>query len=124
VDSIIDVAINAEHPFLLLGDLNITTVHERYDELESIGLTDVFGVVGGERGATYPIRLPQFPNVTIVPLVRIDYIWASEEWRAESAIVGEDMGSDHLPVVADLTLVTATIADHSSIPLASRCFPA
>ncbi len=109
-DQIIDIAASAEHPFLLLGDLNITGVHERYRELEAIGLTDVFGAVGSGSGATFPIRVPQLPDVTFQPVLRIDYIWASEEWRAETAVVGDDLGSDHLPVVAQLTLLSAAVA--------------
>ena len=37
----------------------------------------------------------------IQPLLRIDYIWHSDELRAASARVGEDIGSDHLPLTAE-----------------------
>jgi endonuclease/exonuclease/phosphatase (EEP) superfamily protein YafD len=104
-DRIIEIAAAATNPFLLLGDLNVTSLNQRYRELESAGLQDVFGAVGSGSGLTFPVRLQQAPEVSIHPAVRIDYIWASEEWQPLSAHVGEDVGSDHLPVIARLELI-------------------
>ena len=104
-DRLIEIAAGAEGPFLLLGDLNVTPLHLRYRELESIGLTDVFGAVGSGSGFTYPLRVASLPDVSFRPVARIDYIWASGEWQALSASVGEDIGSDHLPVIAHIALL-------------------
>jgi vancomycin resistance protein VanJ len=38
----------------------------------------------------------------LVPLVRIDYVWYTDDFRATRAWVGPDAGSDHLPVLAEL----------------------
>jgi endonuclease/exonuclease/phosphatase family metal-dependent hydrolase len=103
-DRIVEIAAAAEHPFLLMGDLNETSLQARHDELESIGLQDVFGTVGSGNGFTYPNRISPLPDFLIHPVLRIDYIWASAEWQLLSASVGDDIGSDHLPVIAHLAL--------------------
>ena len=104
-DRIVEIAAEAENPFLLVGDLNEVSLQSRHGELESIGLQDVFDAVGSGDGSTYPNRIPPLPDALIEPILRIDYIWASEEWLPLSATVGEDVGSDHLAVIADLALL-------------------
>ncbi len=104
-DRIVEIATEAEHPFLLMGDLNETSLQSRHRELESIGLQDVFGAVGSGSGLTYPVRVPPLPDILVRPVLRIDYIWASAEWQPLSAFVGDDIGSDHLPVIAHLVLI-------------------
>jgi len=109
-DRIVEIAAESENPFLLLGDLNVTSLQPRHRELESIGLQDVFGAVGSGTGFTFPKRLPPLPEILIDPVLRIDYIWASEAWKPLSASVGEDIGSDHLPVIARITLADESVA--------------
>ena len=61
-------------------------------------MIDSFSEVGWGVGHTfYPPQLP-------FPIQRIDYVWHSEDFRATQAYVGEDGGSDHLPIVAKLRL--------------------
>jgi endonuclease/exonuclease/phosphatase (EEP) superfamily protein YafD len=40
----------------------------------------------------------------LIPILRVDYIWLSGELNSMGAWVGEDTGSDHLPVLARLAL--------------------
>jgi endonuclease/exonuclease/phosphatase (EEP) superfamily protein YafD len=106
-DRLAEIAANAESPFLMLGDFNMIPLHQRYFELKSIGLQDIFAAVGSGVGFTYPERIPPLPDGLVHPFMRIDYIWASEDWHALSATVGDDIGSDHLPVIARLELAGA-----------------
>lgn len=101
-------------PLLLLGDFNITRQHDVYTEIESAGLQDVFHIAGSGFGFTIPARLQalrvvsdRLAAVRIVPVARIDYIWASEHWLPLDAWVAADAGSDHLPVMARLALLPA-----------------
>lgn len=59
------------------------------------------------RRHTLPTRLPR-PHATQGARLRIDYIFASEELRAEHVEVVEndatDRASDHYPLVADVVL--------------------
>ena len=81
-------------PFLLCGDFNSTPNQWTYARLAP-GLTDAYRASGGFWGPTYPSSLP---------LVRIDFILASEEWSVGGVDVGGRLPSDHRPVVARLRL--------------------
>lgn len=81
-------------PFLLCGDFNTTSHQWVYGELAR-GLQDTFLASGRVWGPTYPAR---------APLVRIDYILASPEWRVLRAEVGPDLPPDHRPLVVHLGL--------------------
>jgi vancomycin resistance protein VanJ len=92
-------------PVILLGDLNSAPMHEVYQTL-SAHLTDAFREAGWGLGHTFPAttgRVLGLPRPG--RLVRIDYVFHSDEWRAEAAQVQEwDGASDHLPVIARLRL--------------------
>jgi len=89
-------------PTVLIGDLNITPQHQRYDRLRAAGLIDSFAEAGTGSGFTFARRVAGIPTP---PMIRIDYVWHSPQLKAAGAWVGPDVGSDHLPVVADLTWI-------------------
>jgi vancomycin resistance protein VanJ len=96
--SLLRIAADGENT-VLVGDLNITPQHQLYDRLRSAGLVDSFEEAGTGSGFTFARRIGP---LTLPPVLRIDYVWHSFELRAVEARVGPDVGSDHLPVVADL----------------------
>lgn len=111
--ALVDVISQADGPLLLLGDLNITRHHDRYELLESLGLMDVFAEAGNGPGYTYPARLSALDDVNqtlgdapMVPLIRIDYIWGTSHWYPLETWVGGDTGSDHLPVKVRIAITT------------------
>ncbi len=113
--SLIELIRATKEPLLLLGDLNITQMHDVYGELQASGLQDSFHVAGNGLGFTMPARMAKLATVSdmlgelaIWPAARIDYVWASPAWQPVSAWVGDDAGSDHLPVVATLSLLQAS----------------
>ena len=84
-----------EVPVILCGDFN-STPHNWVYRRVSRGLVDAFGAaVGRGWGATYHSKFP---------LVRIDFVFVSPEWHVVSAHVPRVGLSDHLPVVARLSL--------------------
>jgi endonuclease/exonuclease/phosphatase (EEP) superfamily protein YafD len=86
-----------DRPVLLMCDCNMTDTSETYARLDSV-LNDSFSEAGWGIGHTlYPPQLP-------FPIQRIDYVWHSEDFTAIQAYVGQDGGSDHLPIVAKLRL--------------------
>ena len=98
-------------PLLVLGDFNVTMLHETYRRIEDTGLQDAFAEAGHGFGFTAVVRLarPSKPawlieRIRLPAFMRIDYIWASPEWVVTDAWVGDDAGSDHLPVIAKLAL--------------------
>jgi endonuclease/exonuclease/phosphatase family metal-dependent hydrolase len=101
-----------EHaPSVLLGDFNMTSRNPVYTRFVAAGLADAFAVAGSGRGWTLPRRLghaSRFKHgllgLPLQPVARVDYIWYTAALCAEAAWVGDDGGSDHLPVLARLSL--------------------
>jgi vancomycin resistance protein VanJ len=102
-----------EHaPAILLGDFNLADWWGEYAYLRSTGLKDAFFEAGIERGHTLPKRIGPWKRfltlnrllsgLSLVPMVRVDYIWYTEPLACEQAWVGQDTGSDHLPVMAEM----------------------
>jgi endonuclease/exonuclease/phosphatase family metal-dependent hydrolase len=85
---------------IMLGDLNVTDQNEGYNLLMREGLTDVFRAAGWGFGLSYPKRT--WSGSLSIPLIRIDYIMVTEDLCPIVVSVGEDGGSDHLPVLAVL----------------------
>lgn len=85
-------------PTLLMCDCNLTDTSEAYARLDAF-LDDSFREVGWGFGHTL------YPSAASIPLQRIDYVWHSEDFVAVEAFVGQEGGSDHLPVVAKLELI-------------------
>jgi endonuclease/exonuclease/phosphatase family metal-dependent hydrolase len=95
-------------PSLVLGDFNMTDKQPEHRLLTAAGLIDAFHEVG-KSAPSFPKRVgqphrfgPRAQNITLPPVIRIDYIWYTREFIARSAGVGRDAGSDHLPVVAGI----------------------
>ncbi|NJM48740.1 MAG: hypothetical protein HC860_23370 [Alkalinema sp. RU_4_3] len=82
-------------PLIVLGDFNTSDRHWHYQWMHQ-RLTDSFKEVSWGFGFTYPGR------AWTVPLVRIDYLFHSAQWRGRSAWTGKGAGSDHQFLVADL----------------------
>ena len=82
------------YPFIVCGDLNSTPNNWVYGHLAG-RLQDAFRQAGKGWGGTYHARLPLF---------RIDFIFASEEWEVRSAHVVRAIASDHFAVTAELIL--------------------
>ena len=90
-----------ERPFIFAGDFNMSDSSLIYDEIAN-EIHDAWRGAGNGAGRTWPlaeeIGLPRI----IHPLLRIDYIWHSDHFRAVTAQLGHAIGSDHLPLMAEL----------------------
>ncbi len=101
-------------PAILLGDFNFANWWGEYAYLRATGLQDAFAVAGSKAGYTLPRRIGPWKRfqtinrllrwIPLIPILRVDYIWLSGELSSMGAWVGEDTGSDHLPVLARLAL--------------------
>ena len=97
-------------PSVVLGDFNMTARNPVYARFIEAGLNDAFAVAGSGRGWTLPRRLGHasrfnhgLQGFPLQPVARVDYIWYTNALCAEAAWVGDDGGSDHLPVLARLS---------------------
>lgn len=99
VDYLLSYIQSEEYPFVVLGDFNISHTSLDYDHLASY-MTDAYAVAGDGFGFTWPIK----ENSLVPPLLRLDYVWYGNGLRAIWARNGPYLGSDHLPVTAQLEL--------------------
>jgi vancomycin resistance protein VanJ len=86
-------------PVLMMGDFNMTTRSIFYTTLRRMGLIDAFEVAGQGPGFTLPLR---WKNIPLLPMARVDYIWHTSHLVPLKSWIGENTGSDHLPVLAQL----------------------
>lgn len=94
--AVIDMAAG-DGPTIIAGDFNTTDQSDNYARITAAGFVDAFREAGWGFGLTYMSTFPR-------RLFRIDFIFHTDHFRAASAWVGPHVGSDHLPVIADLVL--------------------
>lgn len=82
-------------PTLVAGDFNTPPQSPLHRALGP-RLRDAFAEAGHGFGYTWP---------SVLPGLRIDYVFVSPEWRVRSCRVGPALGSDHRPVVAEVELM-------------------
>jgi len=90
-------------PHIVAGDFNMSDQTALYQEVAGL-MHDTFREVGSGYGGSWPVSeafgTPEF----LPPLVRIDYIWHSDQFRAVEVQQGPKLGSDHLPLHGTLAL--------------------
>ena len=90
-------------PFIVAGDFNTSDNAVIYGELRG-HMRDSFREAGWGPGVTWPADLGDDGLPTFIPpLIRIDYVWHSDHFRALSAQTGPRLGSDHLPLRVSLS---------------------
>lgn len=97
LDTLVAASKTLHGPLLVAGDFNLTPWSKYFnDALERSGLHDA--ALGFGLARSWPA---QFAPAGI----RIDHCLLSRHWQAQATSVGPWLGSDHLPVVADVSLV-------------------
>jgi endonuclease/exonuclease/phosphatase (EEP) superfamily protein YafD len=86
--------VHADVPTLVAGDFNTPSPSPM---LRALGLRfrDAFAEAGLGYGHTWP---------SVLPGLRIDYVFVSPEWDVRDCWVGPRLGSDHRPVIAEVEL--------------------
>jgi endonuclease/exonuclease/phosphatase (EEP) superfamily protein YafD len=86
---------------VLAGDFNLpadSAIYRRYWS----GYRDAFAEAGLGFGYT------EWPQVRLLSFgIRIDHVLAGSGWRCRRCWVGPDVGSDHLPLLAELSPLAA-----------------
>jgi endonuclease/exonuclease/phosphatase (EEP) superfamily protein YafD len=81
---------------ILVGDLNITPWSPRYDVIES-----QTGLRNAARSLGYLGTWPASPALLRIP---IDHCLVSDSFAVQHVEVGPDIGSDHLPLIVDISI--------------------
>jgi endonuclease/exonuclease/phosphatase family metal-dependent hydrolase len=96
--------IPAHEPVVLCGDFNALPGSAPY-KLAAAKLRDVQAATGGHR--------PQGTFSSVQPLVRLDHVFMSPHFERQRVIVVRNdltrVASDHLPLVTDLKIATASV---------------
>lgn len=96
IRAVSDLANSIEGPLVLVGDLNITPWSAFYKPLISdsklFSARDGFGVI------------PTWPASFIAMGIPIDHVLVSEHFIVKDFYSGNSVGSDHLPIVVNLSL--------------------
>jgi endonuclease/exonuclease/phosphatase family metal-dependent hydrolase len=88
----------ASHPRgILVGDFNLTPLARSYGRIQSSDLRNAFAEAGHGLGLSFPL-FGRYRGVPLPPFVRIDHVWVSKAFAIQSAALGPDGGSDHLPL--------------------------
>lgn len=99
VNLFLEKAAHDDIPILIVGDMNMTDQSGDYQRITRI-YQDSYRHVGYGMGTTFPAHIPLLPS-----LVRIDYVFHSEEFTAIQAdVLRSTGGSDHRPLVVELAL--------------------
>ena len=90
-------------PLVVAGDFNTASFSADYQRLAD-ALKDGFGQAGRGLGFTYPAD-------SLLPVLRIDYVFHSDDLSAlQAEVLGDSGGSDHYPVRVELGLAGLTDA--------------
>ena len=97
IERIVERTLTETVPTLIVGDFNMSDQFHEYD-LITDHYQDSWLNAGNGMGYSYPAR-------AFMPLMRIDYVFHSDEWQSIHAQVWHDSGaSDHYPVRITLAL--------------------
>ena len=97
LQSIATFAATRSEPLIVTGDFNITPWSRHFRAaLDRSGLSD--SAAGHGLAPSWPSQFP--------PLgMRIDHCLVARHWRSTDVRLGPSLGSDHLPLIADLEMV-------------------
>ncbi|MBI5667932.1 MAG: endonuclease/exonuclease/phosphatase family protein [Chloroflexi bacterium] len=96
--------LDAEQGYVIVaGDFNMSDQTAAYNRLAS-RLRDSFRQAGWGLGTSWPVFQVWGLPAVLPPLVRLDYIWTSDNIRTVQAWQGKYLGSDHLPLGAAIAL--------------------
>jgi endonuclease/exonuclease/phosphatase (EEP) superfamily protein YafD len=100
VEWVAQFAAGERRPLVVCGDLNATPESASLRRLRRAGLVDAHAAAGRGRGCTWPALGP----LRFVPGIRIDHVLTKGGLRCTELRVGPEVGSDHLPIVARVSL--------------------
>jgi len=101
IQLLLDLVRNETHPVIIAGDFNMSAWSVAYRNLDA-DLIDSWQ--GRGWGTSWPNNHVLFAPDFIPPLLRLDYIWHSDDFTTIDAQLDDPNGSDHYPLSAWLRL--------------------
>jgi endonuclease/exonuclease/phosphatase (EEP) superfamily protein YafD len=84
-------------PVIVAGDFNLTPWSGYFDRFVAESALSDCAIGQG--------LLPTWPTQVLPVRIRIDHCFVSAHWRVQRVSLGPNLGSDHLPMIADLELI-------------------
>jgi endonuclease/exonuclease/phosphatase family metal-dependent hydrolase len=104
IDNFLTYLKKEPYPYIIAGDFNTSDSSVTYTKLAG-AMHDSFAEGGQGLGGSWPVAVARGLPAWLPPLIRIDYIWHSNGLRTIHAWQGEETGSDHIPLLAELAKV-------------------
>jgi endonuclease/exonuclease/phosphatase (EEP) superfamily protein YafD len=98
IEAFLEVIAEETLPYIVVGDFNTSQHSIIYGDL-TVAMEDSFREASSGLGATWPA---EGFGALVPPLLRIDYIWHGNNFRAIDTAIGPRLGSDHFPYLATL----------------------
>ena len=89
-------------PYIVGGDFNMSDQSLIYNEVGAV-MTDSFRSAGWGFGTSWRAGVQRW-GIGVPPLIRIDYLWHSDDFVTVTSEQGAYLGSDHLPLVSKFAL--------------------
>jgi endonuclease/exonuclease/phosphatase (EEP) superfamily protein YafD len=99
-------------PYVVAGDWNFTGDVPQHRDLARLGARDAHDLAGTGRGATWPVN----SFLRYLPGLRFDHVYVGPGLTAAGSEVGLGRGSDHRPVIADVTIDAPPVPPAPSAP--------
>jgi endonuclease/exonuclease/phosphatase family metal-dependent hydrolase len=101
IRDLLQYASNENDPLIIAGDFNMSEFSPAYRTLND-RFTDSYRAITWGIGATWPGGNGEELQGNWPRLVRLDYVWLSDALQPVRALVGQPLGSDHLPVIVEI----------------------
>ena len=96
---LLDVLAAEKLPYVVAGDWNFTGDTPQHRDLRRVGARDAHDLAGRGRGSTWPVN----SFFRYLPGLRFDHVYVGPALTAVRCETGAGRGSDHRPVIADVT---------------------
>ena len=93
---------NEKLPYLVVGDFNTSQYTATYSKIARTAQDSLREVEIGF-GNTWPAKMQS--GLKLPPLLRLDYVWHSQEFQATNVEVQKALAGDHFPLLATLKLM-------------------
>lgn len=103
ITNLLDHLKKEPYPYFVGGDFNTSDQSATYSRIAA-QMRDSFREAGVGFGASWPVSAARGLPSFLPPLIRIDYLWHSDGFRALEAHQPPPVGSDHLPLVVKLEI--------------------
>jgi endonuclease/exonuclease/phosphatase (EEP) superfamily protein YafD len=100
IADLVDTLKSEKLPYVVCGDFNFPDISPQQSALKRAGAREAHQIVGYGRGATWPVN----SVFRYLPGIRIDHVFLSgQQLTATRCETGVGRGSDHRPVVVDVS---------------------